>query len=262
MIKLFKMTSLAMEDPVPISRNPLLGGRVVLSQPTRGYRAAIDPVFLAAAVPAVAGETVLDAGSGAGAAALCLAARVPGCRVVGVEIDPAFAAMARDNAAENGFADRVDIRMGDLAAGLPPDIEPASVHHAMANPPHLDPARGTAPSSGRVARVEGRVGLANWIAFLLAAVRPRGTVTIIHRADRLDDVLFALRGRAGGVIVYPLWPKLGWSAKRVIVQARKGSHAAMTVQPGLILHQADGQFTDAADAVLRRAGGLPVATAH
>lgn len=241
------------------SRNPLLGGRVVLCQPVHGYRVAIDPIFLAAAVPAAAGETVLDAGSGAGAASLCLAARVPGCRVIGIEIDPVLAAMANDNAAENGFADRVDFRCGDLVDGLPPAIPPASVDHAMTNPPYLDPARSTVPSSDRAARVEGRGGLEGWISALLAAVRPRGTVTIIHRADRLDDVLAALRGRAGGVLVYPLWPKADRGAKRVIVQARKGTNAALGVKPGLVLHEADGQFTTAAQAVLRHAGGLGVA---
>ncbi|MEL6264223.1 MAG: methyltransferase, partial [Pseudomonadota bacterium] len=61
-----------------MTHDRLLGGRVGLTQPRQGYRAATDPVLLAAAVPAAAGETVLELGIGAGAAVLCLAARVPG----------------------------------------------------------------------------------------------------------------------------------------------------------------------------------------
>lgn len=231
----------------------------MVCQPVDGYRIAIDPVLLAAAVPAAADETVLDAGSGVGAAALCLAARRPGCRILGIEIDPGLAAMANANVARNGFAGRVDFHCGDLLAGLPAAIPPASVDHAMTNPPHLDPARSTVPSRGRAARVEGRGGLASWISALLAAVRPGGTVTVIHRADRLDDVLAALHRHAGGVVVYPFWPKADRPAKRVIVQARKGVHTALTMKPGLVLHETDGQFTTAAQAILRHAGGLPVA---
>ena len=59
----------------------LLGGRVTVFQPTGGYRAAIDPVLLAAAIPANPTDRVLDVGSGTGAASLALAARVEGCQV-------------------------------------------------------------------------------------------------------------------------------------------------------------------------------------
>jgi len=129
----------------------------------------------------------------------------------------------------------------------------------MANPPHLDPGRITVPPLGAGARVEGAASLAAWITLLLDAVRPRGSITVIHRADRLDEILAAFRGGAGGIVVFPLWPKAGRPSKRVIVQARKASRAAMALVPGLVLHEADGHYTRQADAVLREAAGLALA---
>src|SRR6185503_13495505 len=94
---------------IATSDDTLLGGRVKLRQPVDGYRVAIDPVILAAAVPAGAQDRVIDIGCGTGAASLCLAARVPNCRGVGLERDHALAELARDNVARNGFADRLAV---------------------------------------------------------------------------------------------------------------------------------------------------------
>src|SRR5512139_3877326 len=73
--------------PEHLTDDRLLGGRVRLQQPASGFRAAIDPVLLAAAVPAGEGDIVLDVGCGTGAAALCLATRVEAAHVTGIEAD-------------------------------------------------------------------------------------------------------------------------------------------------------------------------------
>ena len=86
-----------------------LGGRVLVRQPETGFRSGLDAVFLAAACSAADGDRVLEAGCGAGAAALCLLARVPGAHVTGVEIDPGLAALARANAEDNGVSSRFEI---------------------------------------------------------------------------------------------------------------------------------------------------------
>ena len=80
---------------IATSDDMLFGGRVKLRQPVDGYRVAIDPVLLAAAVPARDEDPVLDIGCGTGAASLCLAARVQGCKVVGLERDHALAQLAQ-----------------------------------------------------------------------------------------------------------------------------------------------------------------------
>lgn len=234
----------------------LLGGRVALAQPERGYRAAIDPVLLAAAVPAVAGR-VLDAGAGVGAAALCYAVRVPGARVTGLELQQDLAALAAENARRNGVGDRVAFLAGDIL-NPPAGVAEGDFDHVMANPPYLPAAHGPAPPdpAKAAAMVEGEANMADWVDFCLRMVVPKGSVTLVHRADRLDELLALLRGRAGGIVVFPLWPGDGRPARRVIVRARRDVRAPMSLAAGLVLHRGDGAYTDAALAVLRDGGPL------
>lgn len=245
-----------------VSDDALLDGRVRLSQPTSGYRAAIDPVFLAASVPAEAGQSVLDVGCGVGAAALCLAARVPGCRISGIEVQAPLAALARDNAARNGLAGRIVIVTGNLM-DPPPRLAPGSFHHVMTNPPFLPGDRADLPpDAGKaLAHVESTADLAAWMRFCVNMLRPKGTLTVVHRADRLDELLAVLRGKVGGIAVIPLWPKAGRPAKRLILRARKGVAAPLELTAGMVLHAADGAYTPAADAILRHARGLDEAVA-
>lgn len=241
----------------PLTDDRLLDGRVHLRQPAEGFRASIDPVLLAAAVPAMAGDTVLDVGSGTGAAALCLAARVAGVQVTGIEADRVLVRLAADNAESSGLAAQVRFYASDIAAP-PVRLPPASFDHVMANPPFVAAGSGRTPrDAGRAqAMVEGPLKLAGWLAFCLRMVRPGGTVTIIHRADRLDEILAGVRERLGALAILPLWPREGEPAKRVIVAGRKGSGAPLTLLPGLVLHRPDGRYTPAAEAALRGGGVL------
>ncbi len=254
-----------------LSHDTLLGGRVRLSQPARGYRVAIDPVFLAAAVPVRPGETVLDVGAGVGAAALCLAARQPAARVAGIEVRSDLVRLAVHNANASGL--RVDFMAGDLKHA-PARLAAGSFDHVMANPPFLEAGRANpaADAGKRLATVEGTPGLAagldagldNWLDFALLMARSRGSVTIIHRADRLDDVLAAMKGRLGAVGVFPLWPGPAATdegagvkaAKRILVSGVKGLKTPMRLLPGLVLHGPGGAYTPQAEGVLRHAQGL------
>jgi len=242
-------------DPLPstgLTKDALLGGRVRLQQPVDGYRAAIDPVMLAASVDAGAGDRVLEVGSGHGAAAICLASRVTDCRVTGIDIQPAMVRLANDNARLNDLSATVEFMIGDLVRPLP-RIAAGGFDHAMANPPFLEAARADAsPNEERAtAHMEGVAGLEDWIAFMLRMVRSKGTLTMIHRANRLDEILSVLRGQAGEIVVFPLWPKEGKTPKRVIVRARKGIKTPLTISPGLVLHEDDGGYTARADEILR-----------
>jgi tRNA1(Val) A37 N6-methylase TrmN6 len=213
-------------------------------------------VLLAAAVPANAGDSVLDIGCGAGAATLCLAVRVP-CRVTGIEAQRDLVRLAGDNIVLNDLAGRVSVMAGDLLRP-PPRLEPGSFAHVMANPPFLE-ADAASPSPSRkktTAPGAGEADLAAWVRFALAMVRPKGSLTFIHRADRMERLLAQLAGRAGELIVFPLWAGHDKPAKRVIIRARKDVATPTRLTTGLVLHDADGRYTPAADAILRGGAAL------
>ncbi len=245
------------EAPGATTLDFLLGGRVRLRQPACGYRAAIDPVLLAASVETSAGETLLDLGCGVGAAALCLLAREPEARVAGLEVQGALAALARANAQENGLAGRLEVIEGDLREAA--DHFPAEgFDRVLMNPPYLSVGTGR-PSklaSRDLAHREGETELAHWLAAVRRMLKPKGTLNVIYRADRLADLLAGLAPAFGAIRLFPLWPAEGRPAKRIIVAARKGVAAPGGVSSGLVLHRADGAYTAAAEAVLREAGPL------
>lgn len=232
----------------------LLGGRVRYAQPAKGFRSGIEPVLLAASIPARPGERVLEAGTGAGAALLCLGARVPGVTGVGVEIDRALAALAAENFRANeqtGF----EVRAEPLAE-LPPDC--GMFDHAFCNPPY-HPERGTPSLDSRKQQAKrGGVGLIEeWVLALGQRLRPRGTLTVILPAARLTEAVASmLVAHCGAIAILPLWPAAGRAAKLVLVQATRDRSGPDRVLPGLVLHEPDGRFTDAAEAILRGGAAL------
>lgn len=239
-----------------VTEDTLLEGAVSLRQPKDGFRAAIDTVFLAAAVAAKSGQRVFEPGAGVGGASLCLARRIDGLRIAGIEKNPALVTLAGDNIRANGMTGVVEIMGGDIASPLPPRIAPP-FDHVMINPPFLGAGHGNAPpDAGKAAaNVEDDAGLSPWIDCAYRLLGQKATLTLIHRADRLDDVLATLDTRFGDIGIFPLWPKSGMAARRLIIRARKGVASPLQILPGLVLHEADGRYTDAAAAVLG-GGGL------
>jgi len=229
----------------------LLGGKVRLLQPENGLRASSDAVLLAAAVAADAGAHVRELGSGSGAVALCLAARRPDLIVSGWELNSELVQLAEHNAGLNGWAARVRFYQRDILAPLLPE-EARSCDHIMTNPPFHDGA-GTDPSADpqrRRAMIEA--DLVGWLRCAAHLLVHRGRLTLIFRADRLDELLAALRREFGGIIVLPLWPRAGQSARRVLVQASRGSRAPLTLLPGAVLHGEGNCYRSEIDAVLRQ----------
>lgn len=240
-----------------LSLDEFLSGRLRLWQPLRGYRAATDPVLLAASVPAEAGCRVLDLGCGAGAAGLCVAARVPGIALAGLEVQPDYADLARRNGTLNGVAFEVhagDLR--DMPGALRRDFD-----HVIANPPFYAPGGSVSPDPGRDRALRAEVPIADWLAAMTRRLRPGGMATLIVAAELLPQALAGI-GTLGSGRVLPLAAREGRAAGRIILQARKGGRGAFRLLAPLVLHRGAvhagdrESYTAEANAVLRDGMGL------
>jgi tRNA1(Val) A37 N6-methylase TrmN6 len=254
------MGELGGDPSAEVATDAFLGGRLRLRQPRKGHRAGTDAVLLAAAAPQDFAGLALDIGSGVGAAGLAFALQRPGARIGLVENDAAAAALARDNLALNGIADRGLVFEADVLA--PPSRRGAGLLDECAglvltNPPFVDPARARlSPDPGKrrahAMQAEGPAALAAWIAASLALLEPGGSFVLIHRPEALPVILESLAGRAGGIAILPVHPRPNAAAVRILVRAKKGGRAPASIAPALILHEG-AAFTEAAEAIHRGA---------
>ena len=240
-----------------LTQDAFLGGALQLWQPKTGYRAATDPVLLAAACPAKAGDTVLELGCGAGVASLCLAQRV-GVKATGIELQSDYADLAARNAKENKLV--LEVIAADLAH-MPKDLGARSFDHVIMNPPYFGP--GT-PSTdpGRDTAMRAETDLAIWLDQGLKRLQPKGHLTVIHRTEALQAVLAGLGSRAGCIEIKPLTPRPGRDANRFILRARKTSKTPLRLCNALILHEGaahladQNDYTETAEGILRHAKPL------
>ncbi len=232
-----------------VTHDRFLNGAVTVIQPSRGYRAGLDAVLLAASLSAKPGEALVEAGCGVGAALLCAAHRLRECSFTGFERDPAMVALARDGAAANGFT-HVDIRNHDVSERL------AALENvydqSFANPPFFEPGAIRAPAEGRQGAYVAETPLKAWILFLHHITKPGGHITLIHRAAALADLLELLNSRTGEIEVLPVRPSPRAPAHRILVRARKGlRRGPVTLYDGVALHEtAGGPSTARASAAL------------
>jgi tRNA1(Val) A37 N6-methylase TrmN6 len=222
---------------VQVTVDGFLGGQLRLAQPKTGYRAGIDPVLLAAACPAKSGQEVLELGCGVGVASLCLGRRVPGLALNGVEILGEYAQIARENAARNDI--EFDVRQGDVSARPTPFFD-RSFHHVIMNPPYFAAeASSISPEAGRASGRSEQVALSRWVDMAAKRLRPKGYLTVIQRAERLPDLLAALEGCLGSIVVQPLAPRSGRPAHLILLRARKSGRAAFQLLSAQSLHSGD-----------------------
>lgn len=231
----------------------LLGGRVRYAQPRSGFRSGIEPVLLAATIPARSGQVVIEGGCGAGAGLLCLHARVPGTVLYGVEKDPCLTTLAEANASANDCPTHV-IAADLLHATLP------GADHAFSNPPYHQ-GRGTLPTDAdRRAAKHARSGLISaWVRALAVPLRHLGTLTLIVTASAAPEAIDAMaQADCPAIALLPLWPRVGVAAKLVIVRGVRGGRMPFRVLPGVVLHNDSSGFTSQIEAVLRDGANLPM----
>jgi tRNA1(Val) A37 N6-methylase TrmN6 len=245
------------ENNSSYTEDTLLGGRITVRQPTQGYRVAIDPLLLAASVSVDSGETILDVGAGVGAVGLCLAARVPYCRVMGIESQKELVRLGAENILLNNLRDRVELLCGDLQSP-PPRLAAGSYSQVISNPPYFESGQGRLSpfSSKSLSNHEQQLDMEKRVRFCLLMLKPMGTITFIYRADAIDRLLNLFYEKVGNINIFPLWPSKEQPAKRVIIQGIKGIKGGVNLLNGMYLHNEDGSFSKEADAILR--DGKPI----
>lgn len=233
-----------------------LDGRIKLIQPTTGYRAGIDPLFLSAALHPKAEDKILDIGCGVGTAAIALASRCPHVNVTGLEIQRDLMELALINVQANDFTNRVEIYLGDILTP-PAFLKVHTFDHVMTNPPYYEDHRTQAsPFPGKAQANTETVDLGKWIKCCLKFLKPKGVFTMIHRAERLAEILAHLQNRAGEIVIFPLWPGEDKPARRLIIQARKNMGGELRLARGIVLHGGTKKYTPEAEAILRHAHGI------
>lgn len=228
----------------------VLGKSLELLQQEDGFKTSIDAVLLAAACPAKKGETLLDLGCGVGSAAFCALKRVPETTLTGIDILPEAIAIADQNAIRNGMAERSTFTCIDIR-----DFEDMSFDHVICNPPYLD-AGGhlRSPSAAKATAMgfgEDDIDLKDWVDCAYRNIKGQGSLTMVHRADMVDEIIRAMGKRFGAIEIIPLWPKAGVDAKRAIIRAIKNRKSKARIHAGIMLHTEDGGYTSQAEKILR-----------
>ena len=244
-----------------LSTDAFLGGKLRILQPRDGYRAGIDPVLLAASIPARAGDRVLDLGCGAGVAGLCVARRVEGLRLTGLELQPDYAELARRNAIQNGI--EMTVVTGNLAE-MPAALREQQFDHVIVNPPYFDRNASTAArDTGRETALGEGTPLAEWVKAAAKRTAPKGHATFIQRSARLPDLLSLMGRHFGSLEVLPLIPRPGRAARLVLLRGRKGGRADFRLHDAWVLHDGashDGDrenYNTATACILRYGAALP-----
>lgn len=236
------------------TQDAFLGGALTVRQPKHGYRAGVDPILLAASVPAMPGQSVLELGCGVGVASLALGWRVPGVQITGIEIQPDYAELARENAVLNKIA------LTPITADLehmPETVRKTSFDHVFANPPYFDrAATSMAQDAGRERAMGENTELRHWVAQAAKRVKPKGYLHFIFRADRMLDLMTDLPNALGSIVITPIVPRAGRDAVLVLVHMRKNGRAALRIESPIVMHDGATHVQDGVDYTARIAGVL------
>ncbi len=246
--------------PDELTHDGFLGGALQVAQPANGYRAATDPVLLAASVAAAPGDKVLELGCGVGVAALCLGCRISRLSLTGVEIQPDYADLARQNSRTNEIG--IQVVTADIAE-LPMPLSRSTFDHILANPPYYRAGQGTrAANPGRDRALHEQTPLAVWLDVAARRLRPRGRLWMIGLSERLPEMLAGLGEDMGSVEILPVVARAGKPAGRVILTARKSGRAPFRLHSPLVMHEGAqhagdrDSYTGLIRSVLRDGAGL------
>lgn len=239
-----------------ISQDAFYGGQVTVFQPRQGFRAGTDSVLLAASLPSQSCGTALEIGCGAGGALLPAAWRLAHLHFTGLEQDTRYAALAQRGVEANGFSGRVEIHTGQAQA-LPTDWQ-NRFDLVFSNPPFFDAQQTQAPKLAKHGAYVESIPLKAWLRAMLFALRPKGTLILIHRASELARLLTYLDRQSGEICICPIHAYPGAAAKRVLIRARKGLRpgALRMLEPLYLYTSPGGERTDQALEMQQNGAGL------
>ncbi len=236
----------------------ILGDKVTVDFGTSKYRGGIDPVFLAAFTPIQQTKNtlkILDLGCGVGTASLCLGHHLKELNIdytlTGLDLDQASLSLAGRNYNDNHIP--ATLVHGDIRDK---HILPLNYFdHVIMNPPFFkeDSYYHDSQTLKQSTNNEGDSGAIfdDWINCANRVLHAKGIITIVHRSDRLDDIIIALRDvNIGAIEVYPLYPYQDTHSKICLIRAQKGSRKPLTMHHGMVLHQADKKYTNKATRIL------------
>lgn len=239
------------------SDGTLLEGKILYRQYQEGYRTALEPILMAASVPAKSGQTVIEGGCGAGAGLMCLHHRIPHIAGIGFEQHPEMIALANENFQLNQMNSlkAIEITLPKLPK-RPFDFLPAGqehVDHVFSNPPwHAYNSCPSPDSKKDLAKRLPKGFLAEWIYALSRPLRQGGTLTLALSASLYAQGCAIMdECKLGSLTLFPLWPKQNRPPRIILLQGRMGSTGGSHIAPGLILHKENGDFTTEANHILR-----------
>lgn len=234
-----------MEFPISdrsFTEDRILGGQLKLVQPKDGYRVAIDPMVLAHFVSIEPQQEILDVGCGVGTVSLILKAKEKSAKILAIDIDEEMCHFCQQNSKINSF----DIEVKNI--GIENVRKDASLKNRLfdqvvTNPPFFELKSSKISESKKMSNFE-TINLGDWIASCIKQLKNNGIFSIIHKASRIDDILYALKNVAGSIVIIPIFPKKNCEANRVIVQAKKSSKSATKICSGIVAHNDDGSYSE------------------
>lgn len=227
----------------------ILGKAIKLRQIEGGFHTGLDAVMLAAACPAKAGDHILDLGCGVGGAGLAALYRISDTNLTGIDIQEDHVDTARENAEANSLGERAEFICADVR-----EFRDKRFQHVICNPPYMEAGAHAPSPSEKRAKALGHLDtrIDEWIACAFDCISGQGSLTMIHRADMVQKIILAMGKRFGALQIVPLWPRAGAPAKRVIIRGFKHKKTPANIHPGIVLHKADGSYTEDAEAILRQ----------
>ena len=243
-----------------ISKDSLLDGKVTLCQSIDGYRVSSDSIFLAASVPFMHSDTILDVGAGTGAIVLCLSFRSRNIRLTAIEKNSSNLLLLKRNIDLNNKNNQISVLKHDITKKTE-KVNKNSFNHVVSNPPFWKKGEARLPANqDRLMSLhETNCTLKEWIYICSEFVSAKGSFSIILPVNRYDEAIEAISKKMSYIRVLPMLSRIGNQPKRLIIQAWSIKIKKIEIYEPLVLHEGiEGDYTDEANRILRHGSGLDI----